>query len=82
MLDQDFLMRYSPYRQSEYWRHMALLFMALFVGSGWDDSYRAWRQSKLAWQRRSALRGRARAVVLFDRVLNNELPEAEAMNAG
>lgn len=65
---------------SVYWRHVAELFMALYVGSASATTYEDWRKSGLAWQRRCALRGRARAVVQFDRVLNGELSRAEAMN--
>ena len=54
------------------WRHQALLFMALFVSGPADTMYRDYVYSQSPRKRRLAAAGRARAVVLFDRVLNNE----------
>lgn len=54
------------------WRHQALLFMALFVSGPADTMYRDYVYSPSPSKRRLAAAGRARAVVLFDRVLNNE----------
>lgn len=54
------------------WRHQALLFMALFVSGPADTMYQDYVYSQIPRKRRLATAGRARAVVLFDRVLNNE----------
>lgn len=43
--------------------HMALLFSALYVSEGWYDKYK----------RVDSVHAKARAMVLFDRVLNQEL---------
>jgi hypothetical protein len=43
--------------------HLALLFAALYVSEGWYDN----------WTRTKKLHSKTRALVLFDRVLNQEM---------
>ncbi|MCD2164299.1 hypothetical protein [Comamonas koreensis] len=54
------------------WRHNALLFMALYSSSAPYTVFQDYRYSKVMRRRQLAVSGRARAVVLFDQVLNNE----------
>lgn len=57
---------------ANHWRHQALLFMALFSSGPANTMYEDGIYSVRARKRQRAVCGRARAVVLFDRVLNNE----------
>jgi hypothetical protein len=43
--------------------HFALLFAALYISEGWYDN---WRRTKKVYSK-------ARAIVLFDRVINQEI---------
>lgn len=49
------------------------LFAALYMSENWYTAWLEHKDSRLKRQRRLATYGRARAVVLFDRVLNGEL---------
>lgn len=53
--------------------HLGLLFAALYVSEGWFDVWFQQHDSKQRRLRKMATYGRARAVVLFDRVLNGEM---------
>lgn len=53
--------------------HLGMLFAALYVSEGWFDSWFQWHNSKQRHMRKMAMYGRARAVVLYDRVLNGEM---------
>ncbi len=79
MFDEVFLHRWAPGHATRYWQNMALLFMALYVGAASAMTWEEWRTSKHAWQRRCALRGRARAVVHFDRIINGQFERGESM---
>lgn len=48
------------------------LLAALWVTQGWYDVYRDWLTSGSPRRRRFAQYSRTRAVVLYDRILNNE----------
>lgn len=51
---------------------MALLFMALTATSPLESMWIDWKDSRNRRARRSAIMGRARAVVQFDRIINGE----------
>ncbi|MDR2195725.1 MAG: hypothetical protein LBE50_03870 [Gallionellaceae bacterium] len=51
-----------------YYRHLALLFAALFISGPADTVYCDHIGSRIGRMRRIAIAGRARAVVLFDRM--------------
>lgn len=51
----------------------ALIIVALWISQGWADEWVSKWNSKFMPAKKLALYGRARAVVLFDRVLNCEV---------
>lgn len=53
--------------------HLGMLFAALYVSEGWFDSWSQWHDAKQPHMRKMSMYGRARAVVLYDRVLNGEM---------
>ena len=67
--------------QEGYWRHMALLFQALFISGPAFTLYDDHRHAKRGHRRRMAQHGRARAIVLFDRVLCGEYTRMELPDA-
>lgn len=49
------------------------LFAALYMSDSWYWAWLDYKDSKYRFERQFAIYGRARAVVVFDRVLNGEL---------
>lgn len=49
------------------------LFAALYLSNGWHDAWLRHKSSRHKHFRQLATFGRARAVILFDRVLNGEM---------
>lgn len=58
---------------SEYYKHVARLMSALFASATWADAYQLNKDSSSQRRRRHAVYARARGVVIFDRILNDEL---------
>jgi hypothetical protein len=65
-----------------YYRHLATLFAALFISGPANAVYSVNVGSRIGRMRRVAIFGRARAVVLFDRMLNDGLDRVEALVRG
>ena len=58
---------------TEYYKHVARLMSALFVSATWEDAYQLHKDSSSRFARSRAIYARTRGIVVFDRVLNNEL---------